>query len=578
MNTRGSRVRISMSVIVVFVVVAIFVGRLVDIQLVQAAELNAESKDKRAQSLVTYGMRGDIVDTNGAVLADTVLRYDMTASPRVALSRKDAPASVISDLGRIAAITGQDPAVMLAEFTADPESDFAYVSKGLTLDQFQAVADLDISWIYPERRPTRSYPNGEIAGNLVGFVGTDGAQAGVELMEDECLASTNGTATYESSEDGTQLPGSVVTTDQPKDGGTVHLTIDRDLQFYVQQRMEQVAIELGATWATAVVMRVSDGHLMAVTDWPTVDPNDVSSAPRDALGSRAFSTPYEPGSTMKAVTAASLLDAGVATPETGVVSPFRLLQSDGTYINDSFQHATLNLTLAGTLVESSNTAIAAFTEMLPAQQRHDYMEKFGIGKYTEVDFNGESRGELAPADEWYGRTNYTVQFGQGMSTTSVQVASIYQALANGGVRMPVTLVEGCEQPDGTMTELPSTEGSRVVSESAADQTIAIMEQVANFSGSAARLQIPGYRTAVKSGTAQVANGNGTGYGESVVLSFAGVAPADDPQYVVVVTTGIPNKMYSGKMAATWHDVMAQVLMHFRVEPSTSPAPELPLRW
>ena len=247
-------------------------------------------------------------------------------------------------------------------------------------------------------------------------------------------------------------------------------------------------------------------------------------------------------------------------------------------VSDDDWHATLNLTLAGTLVESSNTAIAAFTEMLPAQQRHDYMEKFGIGKYTEVDFNGESRGELAPADEWYGRTNYTVQFGQGMSTTSVQVASIYQALANGGVRMPVTLVEGCEQPDGTMTDLPSTEGSRVVSESAADQTIAIMEQVANFSGSAARLQIPGYRTAVKSGTAQVANGNGTGYGESVVLSFAGVAPADDPQYVVVVTTGIPNKMYSGKMAATWHDVMAQVLMHFRVEPSTSPAPELPLRW
>jgi cell division protein FtsI (penicillin-binding protein 3) len=583
MTTRGARLRISLAVLLVFAVVAVFVVRLVDIQLVHAEEYNSESHDKRARTLVTYGERGDIVDANGAVLADSVLRYDITASPRVALMRKDAATSIPSELTRIAEITGQDPAVMLTDFLADPESDFTYVSKGLTLEQYEAVVALEIPWTSAERRPSRTYPNGQIAANLVGFIGTDGAQAGVELTENDCLASTDGTATYESAEDGTQLPGSVITTQEPKDGGTLRLTIDRDLQFFVQQRMEQTAMELGATWATGVVMRVSDGHLMAVSDWPTFDANDINNAPRDAngeraLGSRAFSTPYEPGSTMKAVTAASLIDAGVATPATQVVSPFRLLQDDGTYINDSFQHATLNLTLAGTLVESSNTAIAQLTDLLPAQQRHDYMTAFGLGSKTEVQFNGESRGQVLPADEWYGRTNYAVQFGQGMSATSVQMASVYQAFANGGVRTPVVLVEGCEHADGTVTDTPPTEGTRVISESTAKQVSEMLEQVANHAGGYRNTQIPGYRTAVKSGTAQVAREDGSGYGDAVVLSYAGFAPADDPQYVVVVTAGIPNKMYSGRIAATWGDVMAQTLTSFRVQPSTSPAPELPLRW
>ncbi|WP_309619456.1 penicillin-binding transpeptidase domain-containing protein, partial [Salinibacterium sp.] len=362
-----------------------------------------------------------------------------------------------------------------------------------------------------------------------------------------------------------------------KDGGALRLTIDRDLQFYVQQRMEQTAIQLGATWTTAVVIRIADGHLMAVSDWPTVDPNTVHSGPVDqAAGSRAFSTPYEPGSTMKALTAASLVDSGAANPGSGVVAPYSLPQADGSSISDAFYHDTMNLTLAGALVESY-TAVAQFSDRLPADRRHDYMSAFGLGDYTEVDFTGESAGQLPDADQWFGRTNYAVQYGQGMSATSVQMASVFQTIGNQGIRMPVTLVEGCEHSDGTITDAPSTEGRQVLSASAADQTVAMMEQVANKSGSAPKLQIPGYRTAVKSGTAEVVvNG---GYDDnSVVISYAGVAPADDPQYAVVVTAGIPDRVFSGLIAPTWRDVMAQTLTTFRVPPSTSPAPDLPVNW
>ena len=577
MKTRRSRARISLVVIAIFAVVAAFTVRLVDIQLVQASELNAQSLTKRAQEQVLYGTRGEILDTNGAVLAASVERYDIEVSPRSALTRSDAATSVPEALAKIAAITGQDPAALMAVLTADPESDFAYLAKSVKLDVFEAVRALDIPWLYYELRPSRTYPNGAVAGNLVGFIGTDGPQAGLELSEDACLASTNGSATYEKGEDGVQLPGSLVTEVAPKDGGSVTLTIDRDLQFYVQQRIAQTYTELGAEWATAVVMRVSDGALMAVADYPSVDPNNVDGVPNTALGSRAFSWPYEPGSTIKALTAASLLDAGVATQTTQVVAPGRRYLANGDYIKDAWAHDDIPYTLAGALVDSSNVAVSMFSDLLPADRRHDYLTAFGFNAETEVGFTGESEGVIHPAAQWDEVTNYAVQFGQGMSATSVQVASAYQTLGNGGVRMPVTLVEGCRWPDGTVTDLPATEGTQVVSATAARETVEMLEQVVTKGWKAPDLMIPGYRVAAKSGTAQVAE-NGV-YGDKAVISFAGLAPADNPQYVVVVTAGIPSSIYSsGAIATTFRDVVAQTLTQFRVTPSTEPAPDIPLTW
>ncbi|MEH6780143.1 MAG: penicillin-binding protein 2 [Rhodoglobus sp.] len=577
MKARSTRARVSFVVLTIAVLTAVFMVRLVDLQIVQAEALNAEADTKRTLTRVTHGTRGDIVDTRGAVLADSVERFDIVISPRVTLLRKDASVVVLEDLKKITEIIGGDPNQMLTMILENPESDFEYLAKSITLEQYQAVDDLDISWLYYELNPERTYPNGEIAGNLVGFIGTDGPQAGVELTADECLAGTDVEASYARGEDGVALPGSAVETLSPDDGGTIALSIDRDLQFYVQQRMAQTAESLGATWATGVVMRVSDAHLLAVSDWPTVDPNNVNLADRGALGSRAFSTPYEPGSTVKALTAASLIDAGVANQRTQVVSPYALeLANGGGIISDSFYHEDQRLTLAGALVESSNTAIAQYTDLLDAASRHDYLAKFGLGQATGIGFNGESSGTLYDAADWDARTNYAVQFGQGLSTTSIQMASAYQALGNGGVRLPPVLVESCTRPDGTVTDIPSTEGTRVISEAAAEQTLQMMEMVYSSSGSAPNLAIPGYRVAVKSGTAQVAE-NGS-YGGNVVISYAGLAPADDPEYIVIATAGIPDSIYSGAIASTFRDIMAQTLTTYRVTPSSTSGPDLPLRW
>ncbi len=569
--------RLAIAVVMVFATIIVFVVRLVDIQLVQATELNADSYNKRAQELVTYGVRGQIVDTNGVVLADSVDRYDLEASPRVAL----APANIESTqtaIADIAKVTGQDPHALMAVLTSDPKSDFAYLDKGVTLEVYRAVRALDVPWVYYDLRPARAYPNGAVAGNLIGFVGTDGAQAGEELTGDSCLASKNGTATYEKSEDGVRIPGSLVTESEAKNGGTLKLTIDRDLQWFVQQRMAQTYKQLGATWMTVVVERVKDGHLLAVADYPSVDPNNVNGVPNTALGSLAFSTSYEPGSTMKSITVASLIDAGVVTPATQITAPGRRYFANGDYIKDAWAHDDTRYTAAGALVVSSNTGISALTDFLPdSQKRYDYMVKFGLGKPTAVGFNGEDSGTLHPASQWDQLTNYTVQFGQGLTTTSVQMASIYQTLANHGVRVPVTLVEGCIHPDGTVTDSPKTESTRVVSAKAADETVGILENVVSNDGLQDKISIPGYRVAAKTGTAQVAE-NGS-YGNKAVITVAGLAPAENPQYVVVVTAGIPSNMYtSSALATTFRDLMAQVLTTYRVPPSTVPAPDVPLTW
>jgi len=577
---RSTRVRLALSVVLVFAIVAVFVVRLIDIQLVRADALNAASLDKRSVPLMSYGVRGDIVDANGVVLADSVDRYDITASPRLLLSTSNTTGSELSlldKLKQIADVTKQDPNDLMLALTAEPDSDFAYLAKGVTVDVFRAVRDLDIGGVFFELRPSRTYPLGAVGGNLVGFIGTDGPQAGIEFKENECLASTNGSSTYERGADGVRIPGSTVTTTEATDGGTVRLTIDSDLQWFAQQQLAQKAQALGADWATAIVVRVSDGHLMAVADYPSVDPNNVNGVPTTALGSLAFSTPFEPGSTFKAMTVASLLDAGVLEPSTQIIAPGRYVFPNGDYIKDAWAHDDLRLTTAGILMNSSNTGISVISGRLDADSRRDYMLKFGLDERTAVGFAGESAGSVPETKHWDQITNFAVQFGQGVTATAAQVASIYQTLGNGGVRKPLTLVEGCEWPDGSVTDLPPTEGVRAVSERAATQTVQMLETVATQGGLRSILKIDGYRIAAKTGTAEVAE-NGR-YRSDRIVSVAGLAPAEDPQYAVVVTFGKPDTIKTSAAAApTFATIMTQVLKTFRVTPSTEPAPVIPVTW
>ena len=580
-NSRRTRRRLASTVLGLLAVVLLFSFRLVDIQVVRAAELNQQSLGKRSVAVPTYGVRGNITDTDGVLLASSVDRYDITASPKVMFALADPtnkkPIDYVSQIADLAAATGETVEAITASLNANPDSDFAYVHKLGTLEVLDAVKALKIPWVYSEVHPSRTYPNGAVAGNLIGFIGTDGPQAGMELDYDSCLKSTNGSSTYEKSKDGVRLPGSTVTEREPVDGGTLALTIKTDLQFYVQEQLATQALTVGADWGTAMVVRVSDAHIMAAADYPSVDPNDVNGVPNTALGSLAFSTPYEPGSTFKPMTAAMAIDLGLADAATQVIAPGRIYFPNGQYIKDVWAHNDIRLTLAGVLMNSSNTGISKFSDMMSQQTRYDYFTSFGIGSKTAIGFPGESAGSLPKISNWDQFTNYTVAFGQGVSATSAQMASVYQTLGNNGVKMPLKLVEGCKMPDGTVTDLTDETPTQVVSEYAADQTVLAMETIVSKGSLSRQLTIPGYRIAAKTGTAEVPE-NG-GYGNERIVSVAGMIPAEDPQYVVIVTLGKPDIMKtSAAAAAPFKNIMTQVIKTFRIEPSATSAPDIPVTW
>lgn len=580
-NSRMTKRRLVVALIAVFAVFAVFVVRLVDIQLVRADELNSDSLGKRAIAVKTYAERGDIVDKDGVVLAGSVMRYDITVSPRTILaaykrqSEGERTASLAKAAAKVAEITGQTQNEVLLAFTSEPKSDFQYVAKTVALEQMRAIRELDVPGIYPRQHPARIYPDGAVAGNLVGFVGTDGPQNGLETMEDDCLASTDGTSTYEQGADGIRLPGSTVTTQEAIPGGTVMTTIDHDLQWSVTQMIAEQALSIGAESALSIVVEVKTGKILAMADYPSVDPNNVDATDPDYLGSLAFTAAYEPGSIFKPMTASMLIDQGVATPADHVNVPARWTSPEGSIVSDAAAHADQRLTLAGVLEQSSNVGISQFARKLPNSTRYDYMRAFGFGAPTEVGFQGETPGLLAKS--WDDQQKYDVAYGQGVSASIAQVGSMYQAIGNGGVRLPLTLVTGCKGQDGTVTDVAPTAGASVVSESAADQVVQMMEGVVTGGGLSQALTIPGYRVGAKSGTAQIAE-NGR-YTSGRVVSIAGLAPAEDPQYAVVVMFKKPTTMNTSAAAApTFKKIMTQVLTRYRVTPSTTPPPNLPTTW
>lgn len=566
-------------------------GRLFDIQVVRAAALNQEAIERRGTTTTVFGARGDILDRNGEVLATTVMRYDITVSPKNAGSfmrtledgteQEVTVAEASVELGAVLGMSGTAVQSIITDaLAADPESDFAYIAKQVDVETFEKVQALGIPWEYPRRNPGRVYPNGAVAGNLLGYVGSEGeALAGLERSEDECLAAENGLQTYvRSGSDFTAVPGTVVTTKPARNGGTLTLTLDTDLQWFAQRVALSQVEATGAEWATATVMDARTGELLAVADVPTVDPNNVTATPAESRGSRAFTAPFEPGSTFKALTAAAVIDAGKASVDSQVVAPFRYITPNGADVNDSANHGDLNLTLTGVLIQSSNTGMSKFGELLSNEERDRYMRAFGVGTKTEVGFLGESNGILNDVSEWDNQTQYTTMFGQGVATTAIQIASIYQTIANDGVRMPVSLVKECVDRDGNTIVPERQDGVRVVSQQAANDTAAMLERVYTDGWLARKWKIDGYRVATKTGTAQVPDGQG-GYQRGYLVSVAGFAPADDPRFVVSVSVMNPVKLNSSAASApVFQQIMSQALKIYRVAPSGTSAPELAATW
>jgi cell division protein FtsI (penicillin-binding protein 3) len=586
-STRTPRRRTVVALAVVLAVLAGFIVRLVDIQVVNAREHIEDSLDRAfAGSQTLYGARGAIVDENGQTLAGSILRYDCQLSPRLIKeidsdilageSDKRLWADVSQD---VAEITGQTPeevrGIVEAELAERPESEFVYLKKSVSTEQFRALADLGASYIACTQHPARAYPDGAVAGNLVGFTGTDGeALEGLERSQDDCLGATNGQRTYQRGKDGVIIPGTE--TEVPAtDGGTLQLTINRDLQWYLQQLIAEETQNRVAQHGSILVYEVKTGKVRAAAEYPTVDPNNIGATEPEDRTSQIFRGTFEPGSTFKALSAATVVDAGGQNPYSTVVAPWLVENFNGARLRDAFQHPTHQYTLTGMLVDSSNVGMAMFSDMVTPQTRYDYLSRFGVGQGTDSGYQGEANGLIHPVENWDPQTRYNTSFGQGLTTTMPELARAYGAIVNDGVMMPLSIIESCTKADGTVITPDSGEPQQVVSESTSAQMRTMLENVFLQSSFSEAVQIPGYRIGGKTGTGEKPDPVNGGYKQGVYYTtMIGFAPAEDPEYIVVVTLDEPTNVTSSSANATaFQRAMTQVLKTYRVMPSTT-APEL----
>lgn len=577
------RLRRLMAVVVILSVV--FGLRLVQFQIVEAPKINAESFAKRAVTTTIPAMRGDIVDVNGKVLATTVMAYDVNVDPTMVapfdrtVNGASATISVQQATVEIADILKVQPAEIAPKLLGT--SHYSNLFRQANGGQYRKLTALDIPWLFFEAVPHRIYPNGALAGNLLGFMSKDGRPLeGLELAQNKCLAGVDGKETYERGVDGIKIPTSRQITTAPQNGGTVKLSINSDLQYYAQQVMAHYVTKERADWGSAVIVEAKTGRILTAAEYPTVDPNNFTATADANRRSRIFQATFEPGSTLKTITAASAIDQGVATPTTQVIAPQTTTVAGGYRIGDSHVHPTEKLTLTGVLIESSNTGIIQIGKRVPYETRYSYWKKFGLGERTAVNFAGEGSGMVHPTAP-DGVSVYTTMFGQAMTVTPVQTAFLYQTIANMGVRLSPELLLSCTSADGKTTPIEKKiKPVRAIKASTARQVISMLENVITQKGGVgSTAAIPGYRMGGKSGTAQIAKDNGVGYISLHAISFIGMAPADDPQYVLAVTIYKPRTV-SNSIGATppFKDIMQQVLRTYRVPPSTTKSPNIPAKW
>ncbi len=575
------RRRLFTASIAVFAFLLVF--RLFAYQVVDAGAINKVSKESRSKTRTIQALRGDIIDANGNVLAHSVYTYDINAAPKnvgpinAVRNGNDVTLTVDQQAAEIARILHATKEEILSKISGNGV--YSNLAKGVSAAQYRALQNLQLPWLYYDPILSRTYAEGATTGGVVGFVGVDGMPlAGIERQMNSCLAGVDGQETYQRGVDGIRIPSSAVVSQRAENGRTVQLTINKDLQYLAQNQLYSEVQRYRADWATAIVIEVKTGKILVAAEAPSVDSNDFGVATDDSRKSRIFETSFEPGSTMKTITAATLIDTGRGTPTTKTVAPYSM-KIPGQVVYDSHNHPTEHLTLTGVLRDSSNTGIINIGQAIPKQVRYDYMKKFGFGVKTSVNFPGEASGILRPASLWDGTTDKVSMFGQGVSVTPIQMAMAYQAIANKGVRLQPVLVDGCRDSSGNLSPVPVGAPTRVISESTATQTLAMLEKVVEYGGIGKTASLSEWRVAGKSGTAQISNDNGIGYGYLHAVSFIGMAPVEDPKYVVAVTFFKPRTV-STSLGATpsFRYIMKKALLMGGVPPSTTKSKPILMDW
>jgi cell division protein FtsI/penicillin-binding protein 2 len=510
----------------------VVIGRAAWLQGVQGAQLASEAAYQQTEVATVPGLRGSLLDRYGNPLAVSEDAATIYATPYQVKN----PVKTATELARVLKMEKDEILESLTE-----ESGFAYVDKEVDLPTAARVERLELPGIGQLPASKRSYPQGEMAGQTIGSVGTEGeGLTGLELGEEGVLRGTNGERRVV--KDALGEPIRLDTVTEAEDGANVRTTLDPA----IEKATEEALGEVGELWspkgATAIVMNPRNSQVLAMANWPPVDPTDLEVEP-EYLMNRATGFTYEPGSTFKAFTVSAALEEGIVTPTTTFTLPPALQVADRT-IEDAEERGTVTLSVAEILAHSSNVGAVTIGLELGAEKFSKWINRFGFGRPTGIEFPGEEQGLVPTLDEYSGSTMGNLPMGQGLSVTPIQMMAGYAAIANGGILKRPQLIE-----DVGGEPVHEPKGHRVISAGVAAEVREMLEGVLAPGGTASEVSVPGYALAGKTGTAQVAE-NGTYSKTKYIASFIGFAPAQDPQLLVAVIVDEPHgEIYGGSVAA-----------------------------
>ena len=584
--------------VVIFLALIVAAAQLFNLQVPQAAGLRAQAAGQLKVTDVDRAVRGSVTDRNSSKLAFTTEARALTFQPtkirkQLAEAKQKSPKAPDPDerLMEIAKdISGKlnnspDYAGVLKKLRSNET--FVYLARAVDPGIAAAISK-KFPEVGAERQDIRQYPGGSLAANVVGGIDWDGhGLMGLEESMDSVLAGTDGSVTYDRGSDGVVIPGSYRNRHDAVNGATVELTLDSDIQFYAQQQVQLARDASGARNVSAVVLDAKTGQVLAMANDDTFDPSqDIGRQADKQIGNLPVTSPFEPGSVNKIVTAASVIEFGLSNPDE-VLSVPGSIDMGGVNIRDAWGHGVMPYTTTGVFGKSSNVGTLMLAQRIGPERYYEMLGKFGLGQRTGVGLPGESAGIVPPIDQWSGSTFSNLPIGQGLSMTLLQMTGMYQAIANDGLRIPPRIVKATIAADGTRTEESEPNGIRVVSSETARtvrnmlRAVVQRDPMGTQQGTAPAAAVDGYQVAGKTGTAQQINpGCGWYYDDVYWITFAGMAPVEDPRYVIGIMMDAPMRNADGtpghSAAPLFHNLAGWLLQRENVPLSPDPGPPLTL--
>ncbi len=558
----------------VCLLLAVIGARLVQLQGVDHSNYASAAAAQREDTTTLNALRGEIVDRNGVPLAYTTNAQDITADPtQVTADERDSYAR------QLAPLIGETQDAIVKDLSQSGR--YALLAQALTPLAASKVEALGLTGIYTEATTQRQYPGTTTAANIVGLVHSDGTgAAGIEYTYNNKLAGTNGSLTYTVDRNGNLNPNGPRITTAPINGGTVELTIDQSLQYVAQQYLQTAVAESGARGAEVAILSAKDAQVLALASTGTYNSADANTINPSVPMDPPVMSVFEPGSVSKVITIAAGLEKKVITPSTVINVP-TTLNMGGVTIHDAWWHPAENFTATGVLAESSNVGTLKIAQEVGPSTWEQYAKAFGLGQATGIELPGESAGFLPAQSQWSDSTFANLPFGQGFDLTVLQLADMYQAIANNGERIEPRIVASVTSGTGARTTTATPASVHVMAPQTAQTLRTMLESVTLPGGTGTKAAIAGYRVAGKTGTAQQPDpAHGGEYSNTMNWdTFAGMVPADNPQFVVAIMVDNPsNGVEGGDVAAPLFKQLATYeLQHANIVPTGSQSVHVPLQ-